>query len=423
MTYSTKKPIIIRFQDPMDPLDPTVPTWPTNKYYFYKLVRNSVNSLYTGRSIIRTVEGRPTAEMNIAPVIDCFAYDGEGTLKPVYDNANQVYSLPFRSLYTQAQNPIITEWDVELYEDIEDPYVDIQNVIATSAYDTIQPVKNQAEVTGFQNLLECRTSLLPHYPWVDTANYGPMFLMNFAPSLVDENMHIVDNEISPAIDLALYTPGHSEMTVGYAVPMTSVIHADSSTTVLYGGDAETNFSDIVYNGDAESTYNDNIYGGNAEPWPGGSTVTKPAFLYFTRTVGQNVYTEPVAEIDACSSDYYLAWMTHSGAPFSYGFDGLCLDSATVDKVLTTDYYYFEHKQTSDTTKSWEINSGIVTAEMYDLFMDIYDSKWICLYDVKQDKVHYCTCTDDSWNQKNIWKDRTPRSLTLHLKECEYIHNA
>jgi hypothetical protein len=70
---------------------------------------------------------------------------------------------------------------------------------------------------------------------------------------------------------------------------------------------------------------------------------------------------------------------------------------------------------------FELRSGIVSKELYELFGDIFDSPYLYLYSVKEDKSWYCTLQDNDFTYKKIKTERRPLDLTLNLKECSSIN--
>jgi hypothetical protein len=103
------------------------------------------------------------------------------------------------------------------------------------------------------------------------------------------------------------------------------------------GDASTNYTDIIDLGNASSNYSDIIDLGNAES-AGEQENLRPftGDLYVTTNSAGETPVQ-VAHIDECTKDYYLAWQTHSGAPFSYGFDGNTVKKSNVDRTVISNY--------------------------------------------------------------------------------------
>ena len=406
------------------------------KYYYYRVVSNNV-TIYFGKTFCAEIQNVPTIELDLRRILQANAYNGQYSLKPVYDNNKQVYTPSFAEIKRFADTDIMQQYTVQIESDLEGTVVATQTLIVTSAYDLITEMPPQSQIARFIQPLSYRTSLVPHYPNVVTDLYGLYFFIEYKLGstywvfLLDQPTWSTYNyQLTTQSNLDSSTHTGQRNTLPFNVSMeyfftyiTSAFQGSSvETFILNGGNSQDQSSwDIINGGNASSDFTDIIDGGNAAS-AGQETITRPftGDLYIT-TNGAGETPVQVAHVDECTKKYYLAWQTHSGAPFSYGFDGNTVKKSNVDRTVITNYSNFDSVAMIEQRHEFELRSGIVSKELYDLFADIFDSPYLYLYSTEENKSWYCMLTDNDFVYKKIKTEKRPLDLTLNLKECSSIN--
>lgn len=419
------KPIIISFSGN---------NFVSGLYYYYRVVANG-ETIYFGKTFCTSVEGVPTIELDVRRILQTNAYNGQYSLKPVYDNARQIYTPSFSDRKRFSNTDIMQQYTVYIDSDLNQTVVAQTTLVVTSAYDLIQDMPQQSQINRFIQPLAYRTNLIPHYPNVVTDLYGIYFFVEYATGatywlyLLDSptwNQYYYQLTTSSNLDSSTHVGQRNTLPFNITMEyfftnVTNAFHGESvEDNMIIGGDS-TNETDIIVGGNSTNTTNI-IVGGNASS-AGQQHVTRDftGDVYITSYMGTQVSPVKVAHIDECTKKYYLAWQTHSGAPFSYGFDGNTVKKSTVERTIITNYSNFDSVAAIEQRHEWELRSGIVSKELYDLFADILDSPYLYLYSVEEDKSWYCTLQDNDFTWKKVKTEKQPLNLTLNLKECSSIN--
>lgn len=418
------KPIIISFSGN---------NFVSGLYYYYRVVANG-ETIYFGKTFCTSVEGVPTVELDVRRILQTNAYNGQYSLKPVYDNARQIYTPSFSERKRFSNTDIMQQYTVYIDSDLNQTVVAQTTLVVTSAYDLIQDMPQQSQINRFIQPLYYRTHLVPHYPNVVTDLYGIYFFVEYATGatywlyLLDSpTWNQYNYQLTTTSNLDASTHIGQRNTLPFNITMeyfftnvTNAFHGESVEDNMIVGGGSTNVTDIIVGG-GSTNVTDIIVGGNASS--AGQQHTTRDFtgdVYITANSG-NPTPVPVAHIDECTKKYYLAWQTHSGAPFSYGFDGNTVKKSTVERTIITNYSNFDSVAAIEQRHEWELRSGIVSAELYDLFADILDSPYLYLYSVEENKSWYCTLQDNDFTWKKVKTEKQPLNLTLNLKECSSIN--
>ena len=424
--YTTTRPIVIKFISNQ---------LYTNSYYYYRVLANG-QTIYFGKTFCTGQSGTPTVELDLRRILQANAYDSQYSLKPVYDTNNQVYTPDFSDRKAFANTDLMQQYTVQLESDLEGTIVAQQTFIVTSAYDLITEMPDQAHINRFIQPLAYRTNLIPHYPNVVTDLYGIYFFVEYATGatywlyLLDQSTWSAQYNYQLTNTSNLDTSTHigQRNTLPFNISMkyffdyitAHFVGESTQTNIIDLGDADDNFSDVIDLGDASTNYSNVIDLGDSAS-TGQETVLRPftGDLYITTNYA-GISPVLVAHVDECTKDYYLAWQTHSGAPFSYGFDGNTVKKSTVDRTVITNYSNFDSVVDIEQRHEFELRSGIVSKELYELFGDIFDSPYLYLYSTKEDKSWYCTLQDNDFTYKKVKTEKQPLNLTLNLKECSSV---
>ena len=421
---STTKPIILTFQVPL-----------LNKYYYYRTISNGT-TVYFGKTFSYNDNGSTVVKLDLRRILQANAYNSQYSLKPVYDATRQIYTPSFSTTKRFADTDIMQEYVVQIESDLEGTVVATQNVIVTSAYDLISEMPAPSRITGFINPLSYRTNLVPHYPNAVTDKYGIYFFTEHSSGNSTTWLYLLDTPLWNTRNYQLTSSSNLDTSshIGYrnTLPFnvtmrtffTDIVNAFNGTTIedniVIGGNYE-NVSDIILGGNSTDIPDIIIAGDSTNQ--SGQEIKPLSFsgdLYIARdnSIARN---NKVAHVDECNKKYYLAWVTHSGAPFSYGFDGNTVKKSSVERTVITSYTGFDTVAAIEQHLEWELRSGVVDKETYDIFADILDSPYLYLYSVEEDKAWYCTLQDNDFTWKKVKTERQPLNLTLNLKECSTIN--
>lgn len=399
----------------------------TNTYYYY-VVSANYETLYVGKTFCRMINGVNTIEMDIRRILQSKQYNGQWSLQPIYDDDTQEYNPHLGPNYKMTDIDIIQTFTIGIYaDDALTDLVDSRDVTVTSAYD----LKMEPEVDKLQNVLQWQTSEIPHYPAINTYEYGVFFMFEFdknnLPDLSNQQYwprvkkqsgwwYLATNTNS---DIVSRTSG--TLTLPINVPLTTFftnMQGNSTITTfdyIYGGTSTTRFSDVVYGGSATTRYNDIVFGGNSRSAGESSQTVTTTFTGDFYAGYLNNYTLS-GHIDACPKKYYLAWQTHSGAPFSYGFDGNTVKRLDVTRETLENYHGRKSIVSSTTTKGWTLRSTAISNELQKVMADIIDSPYLYLYDTTTDKGYFCLLNDSSFTFKTARAERRPVSIEFDLTE-------
>lgn len=406
-----------------------------NKYFYYRVISNGI-TVYFGKTFSFSENGMTIVRLDLRRILQANAYNSQYSLTPVYDTANQIYTPSFTAIRRFADTDIMQEYVVQIESDLEGTVVASQNVIVTSAYDLKTDMPAPANISGFINPLSYRTNLVPHYPNAVTEKYGIYFFTEHRSGTSTEWVYLLDTPIWNQYYYQLTSSSNLDTSshIGYrnTLPFnvtlktffTEIVSAFEGETVtdnIVIGGGSTNVTDIIVGGDSINI-NDIIVAGDSTNQSGQEIEPRPftGNIYISRGSGTG-RNNIVAHIDECTSKYYLAWITHSGAPFSYGFDGNTVKKSSVERTVITSYTGFDTVAAIEQHLEWELRSGVVDKETYDIFADILDSPYLYLYSVEEDKAWYCTLQDNDFTWKKVKTERQPLNLTLNLKECSTIN--
>lgn len=407
-------------------------------YKQYMLVNNDtefVSPYFTGR-----LAGRGGQyEFDIRNVVEHNRYRSEYSLQPFFNNTHQYYSPNFTqpgNAPTLPSNSINQYWMIgisDLGGNILNPIYRDQ-LYVTSSRDLREEMPSPQMYSTYILPLTYRTHVIPRYPNAVTDKYGiyMMYELNGHPAPIgpiNRNIYIYDDP-DASTDRRFLLVNRSDLTK----------RQFHQTTLPYNITLKDFFEQIVPVFTTGSYVEDNtITGGSATNFPdtitGGTAVGAPDTITagdavnagredipysFSGDIYSGTTPQKIATIDDCNSKYYLAWQTHSGAPFSWGFDGNTVKGVHVKNNTITNYKRFERVTGSTSQYKFELRSGVVNEDVYDIFADIFDSPYLYLYSVEEDRAWYVNIKDTDFTWKTRKTERTPLNITLNLEEAE-IH--
>lgn len=126
----------------------------------------------------------------------------------------------------------------------------------------------------------------------------------------------------------------------------------------------------------------------------------------------------ISYIDQCPSDYYICWI-YNGQWYSWGFDGKVYKTEDYKRTTITNIYDQTHVSSTQTQKSWELNSDYVDESTFNALKTILKSSWVGLYDTKSDKFYWVNPTNSDWTDKQSTKKLYTLNLIVEDQTIEY----
>lgn len=121
---------------------------------------------------------------------------------------------------------------------------------------------------------------------------------------------------------------------------------------------------------------------------------------------------PIAIVDECPSDYYLIWIDRTGAYQCQPFNG----KVTLSESISTNYRYdsidTEIPFNKKVTDKWNLNSNWLTYEEYKAYESIFTSKYLYLFDTKNDEGWEVVLDTNKWTEKT--KENKDKMFNLQL---------
>lgn len=121
---------------------------------------------------------------------------------------------------------------------------------------------------------------------------------------------------------------------------------------------------------------------------------------------------PIAIVDECPSDYYLIWIDRTGAYQCQPFNG----KVTLSESISTNYRYdaidTEVPFNKKVTDKWNLNSNWLTYEEYKAYESIFTSKYLYLFDTKNDEGWEVVLDTNKWTEKT--KENKDKMFNLQL---------
>ena len=145
-------------------------------------------------------------------------------------------------------------------------------------------------------------------------------------------------------------------------------------------------------GESDSTPDGEIDGGDSDDTPDGEVDGGDSTEEYTVTAGIKLYVESmkVAEVDACASPYYVAWVLPSGGWMCWGFDGNTTQSANPTVTTIRDTMDADRVTGMDVQAIFSLFSGFLTRDEYNLLTTLAFAREVYVYDTRNDKGVWCT---------------------------------
>ena len=148
------------------------------------------------------------------------------------------------------------------------------------------------------------------------------------------------------------------------------------------------------------------------------TATIPSSLWL------GTFTEKVTKIaellPACYSDYYLSWIDRTGGWNCQPFDGRYDFSEQFKTETTTNLFNERRPMRKEVGGKWSLNTKFLTEADYKMYEPILWSKYLYLYDVRNDKGFYVIVTNTTYNEKLFKNEKGLFTFGVEVEMVEQI---
>jgi len=129
----------------------------------------------------------------------------------------------------------------------------------------------------------------------------------------------------------------------------------------------------------------------------------------------------IAELlPACQSDYYLSWIDRTGGWNCQPFDGRYDFSEQFKTETTTNLFNERRPMRKELSGKWSLNTKFLTEADYKMYEPILWSKYLYLYDVRNDKGFYVIVTNTTYNEKLFKNEKGLFTFGVEVEMVEQI---
>lgn len=129
----------------------------------------------------------------------------------------------------------------------------------------------------------------------------------------------------------------------------------------------------------------------------------------------------VAQVDQCTSPYYLLWLTNNGGLQCQPFLKTSKFSKTFSNKNAVDIRNAEWKISSTETGTWKLKSMNLTDDEYRQYGEMFESPYTVLLDMENNKLWYVNITSKNYEEKKrTRKDTKPIFFEVEVTSCDHI---
>ena len=129
----------------------------------------------------------------------------------------------------------------------------------------------------------------------------------------------------------------------------------------------------------------------------------------------------VAQVDQCTSPYYLLWLTNNGGLQCQPFLKTSKFSKTFSNKNAVDIRNAEWKISSTETGTWKLKSMNLTDDEYRQYSEMFESPYTVLLDMENNKLWYVNITSKNYEEKKrTRKDTKPIFFEVEVTSCDHI---
>ena len=148
------------------------------------------------------------------------------------------------------------------------------------------------------------------------------------------------------------------------------------------------------------------------------TATIPSSLWLGTETAK--ITKIAELLPACQSDYYLSWIDRTGGWNCQPFDGRYDFSEQFKTETTTNLFNERRPMRKEFSGKWSLNTKFLTEEDYKMYEPILWSKYLYLYDVRNDKGFYVIVTNTTYNEKLFKNEKGLFTFGVEVEMVEQI---
>ena len=146
--------------------------------------------------------------------------------------------------------------------------------------------------------------------------------------------------------------------------------------------------------------------------------TIPSSLFLG--IGGARVTKIAELLPACHSDYYLSWIDRTGGWNCQPFDGRYDFSEQFKTETTTNLFNERRPMRKELSGKWSLNTKFLTEADYKMYEPILWSKYLYLYDVRNDKGFYVIVTNTTYNEKIFKNEKGLFTFGVEVEMVEQI---
>ena len=136
---------------------------------------------------------------------------------------------------------------------------------------------------------------------------------------------------------------------------------------------------------------------------------------------RTVKVTKIAELlPKCQSDYYLSWIDRTGGWNCQPFDGRYDFSEQFKTETTTNLFNERRPMRKEFSGKWSLNTKFLTEADYQMYEPILWSKYLYLYDVRNDKGFYVIVTNTTYNEKIFKNEKGLFTFGVEVEMVEQI---
>ena len=129
----------------------------------------------------------------------------------------------------------------------------------------------------------------------------------------------------------------------------------------------------------------------------------------------------VAQVDQCTSPYYLLWLTNNGGLQCQPFLKTSKFSINYTNKTAVDIRNAEWKISSTAEAKWNLKSKNLTDEEYRQYGELFNSPYLVLLDMENNNLHYVNVSKSTYEQKQrTRKDTKPIYFEIEVKSADKI---
>ena len=146
--------------------------------------------------------------------------------------------------------------------------------------------------------------------------------------------------------------------------------------------------------------------------------TIPSSLWLGTDTGK--VTKIAELLPKCQSDYYLSWIDRTGGWNCQPFDGRYDFSEQFKTETTTNLFNERRPMRKELSGKWSLNTKFLTEADYKMYEPILWSKYLYLYDVRNDKSFYVIVTNTTYNEKLFKNEKGLFTFGVEVEMVEQI---